>query len=348
MRARSAVFVNNAVFETGHYKVDYVLPGQMLCMGARVGITDTVSSQQYCYSESGFLGRGGYGEAYKLSFNGHDIAIKSPKYGWRSKDSDSLSRVENEFYFLRQSYPNEGPYWLQHFYKRSLVGEWHTYFMVMPFVQGKSIRRMINVCYELKHPEMAAALIILRAAEELQRIHHLRMIHGDLRPGNILVCPDGNGDFTVHFIDFDYAAFFGKPARGIDSMDEYKIVPPEKWDGNKVDAHPSQDLYSFASTLQYEIKHSVLSKALTQDLYTSFPSINRLFIDGTNDDPNLRPTLTDFIQQLTREYDGYLRHLSSIKEHGSFKLFAPKVNQHARVNDPSILEVNSHIGTKHI
>lgn len=55
-------------------------------------------------------------------------------------------------------------------------------------------------------------LIMKTVAHSLSVLHNLKIVHGDLKPGNVLIKRSKTGDFVAKLIDFDNSYFDGKPA----------------------------------------------------------------------------------------------------------------------------------------
>ncbi|MEM8947371.1 MAG: serine/threonine-protein kinase, partial [Planctomycetota bacterium] len=65
-----------------------------------------------------------------------------------------------------------------------------TYFLVTEFVPGSDLRRLVHYHGAMKQEK--AALLISQAASALAHAHNQGMIHRDVKPGNILITPEGH------------------------------------------------------------------------------------------------------------------------------------------------------------
>lgn len=91
------------------------------------------------------------------------------------------------------------------------------------------------------------AKIALDAAKGLKALHDVGIIHGDMKPSNLLVCKHPARDFIVKLADFGFSL----------SVEDGKFVgysqmfcPPESYDGQLDRTHlPQVDIYSFGLTL---------------------------------------------------------------------------------------------------
>lgn len=63
------------------------------------------------------------------------------------------------------------------------------YFIVMEMLHGESLRRKLRREYSMELP--AALWVVRQVAEALAALHRGGFIHGDVKPDNIRICPDG-------------------------------------------------------------------------------------------------------------------------------------------------------------
>lgn len=156
-------------------------------------------------------------------------------------------------------------------------GEWEGfYFMAMEHLQGLTLRQILgiiqheeqageedastppatpdeNLRFKLALPELICLEVILRAAQGLGVAHAQGLIHGDVKPENIMVTYDGD----VKVIDFGLVQFantdtllaegeafsvFGTPL----------YIPPERVRGEPEDFR--SDIYSLGATLYHLLR----------------------------------------------------------------------------------------------
>jgi beta-lactam-binding protein with PASTA domain/predicted Ser/Thr protein kinase len=120
----------------------------------------------------------------------------------------------------------------------------NTYFIVMEYVDGRSLADILRAEGTL-HPDRAAE-ICTDAVAALGFAHRNGTVHRDVKPGNILITPDGQ----VKVTDFGIARAFG----GGDELTQTGSVmgtatyfSPEQAQGKNVD--PRSDLYSLGIVL---------------------------------------------------------------------------------------------------
>src|SRR5205085_182166 len=66
----------------------------------------------------------------------------------------------------------------------------NVFYLVTEFVPGCDLRKYVRQRRKISMQE--AATIISQAADGLQHAHELGLVHRDIKPGNLLVTPDGH------------------------------------------------------------------------------------------------------------------------------------------------------------
>jgi serine/threonine protein kinase len=136
--------------------------------------------------------------------------------------------------------------------------EGDTYFFVTEYVPGTDLRKLVRRNGPLSYP--TAATIIAQAAEGLHYAHRRGLVHRDVKPGNLLVTPDGRTKIT----DLGLAWFLmeelegGKLTAGrtkslvgtADYLAPEAIRQPDK-------ILPVSDIYALGCTLYYAVTGKV-------------------------------------------------------------------------------------------
>lgn len=87
--------------------------------------------------------------------------------------------------------------------------------------------------------------VLAQTAGGLAALHHLRFIHCDLKPSNILICPDGQ----VKLIDFGQACKSGTVKERVQGTPDF--IAPEQVRLKAVD--PQTDIFNFGATLYWAL-----------------------------------------------------------------------------------------------
>src|SRR3990167_6345243 len=180
-------------------------------------ISDRKTHEVKRFTFSRDLGEGSYGYV-RLFENGDDkIAVKALKEVEKTDDDlheelHHMSKaaltawkndLENEFTLLQKSYPDDY-YSLHHYQEREKDKNGYVYDcrMTMPVVPG--IKLSDFAAKKITTPEQMAKLM-LRVAQELQRLHtEAGIIHGDAGGRNIMVT-EKDDDYIIRFLDFGLA-----------------------------------------------------------------------------------------------------------------------------------------------
>lgn len=123
------------------------------------------------------------------------------------------------------------------------------HYLVTEYVPGMDLRRLIKAQGPL--PQGQAAKIIMQAALGLEYAHQQGMVHRDVKPGNILVTPEGVAKvsdvglagFTANLMDDPRA---GKIVGTADYLSPEQIRTP-------LQVGPVSDVYSLGCTLYYAV-----------------------------------------------------------------------------------------------
>jgi serine/threonine protein kinase len=165
--------------------------------------------------------------------------------------------------------------------------------VVMQLVEGKSLRQLLDVQKRLG-PELTIHIGTCVAAA-LDAAHQAGFVHRDVKPGNILVTPDGR----VLLTDFGIAKGLDGNADDLTSenvmMGTAKYLSPEQVRGRKLDGRA--DLYSLGLVL-YECLAGRVPFIGESDTDTALARLQRDPTDLAQLRPNLPRGLYDIIHQL--------------------------------------------------
>jgi serine/threonine protein kinase len=129
----------------------------------------------------------------------------------------------------------------------------NVYYLVTEYVPGTDLRRYVRNRGPLSMRE--AATIISQAANGLQHAHELGLVHRDVKPGNLLVTPEGHTKVSdlglAGWLNEDDPAFLaGKIVGTADYLPPEQITSPGT-------VTPAGDIYSLGCTLYYAVTGKV-------------------------------------------------------------------------------------------
>lgn len=125
-----------------------------------------------------------------------------------------------------------------------------TVFMTMEYLEGKTLNELLRVAGSagLQHDE--AIRIVENIASALMYAHEHNVVHGDLKPGNVMIAEDG----TAKVIDFGIARLIAQPVSALVRRSSQRsdavtgLTPayasPEMLEGARPD--PRDDVYGLA------------------------------------------------------------------------------------------------------
>lgn len=246
------------------------------------------------YQIEGELGKGGMGVVYRARHIALDrvVALKviDPKF---VRDPEFIKSFALEAKLVaRLSHPN-----IVSVYDFGCSdAQQGIYYLSMQYVQGSTLRDLLFV----RRPTlMECASIIHQVADALDFAHREQVVHRDIKPGNILLCPNNK----AMVIDFGVA--YGTKTNAPDSVwlqaGTRSYMSPEQCKGQM--ATPRSDQYSLAVTV-YEMLTGRLPFTATEPLAVMQQHISDM-------PPPLRMGRTDITPRIEV---AILRALSKIPE----------------------------------
>lgn len=130
-----------------------------------------------------------------------------------------------------------------------------TYFLVTEYVPGSDMRRLVH--YHGAMSQVKAAILVSQAAAALDHAHGQGMIHRDVKPGNILITPEGHAKLTDLGL-----AFFAEDQDEFSQSKPKHIVGTADFLAPEIIVTPSEvrsisDIYSLGCTLYYAVTGKV-------------------------------------------------------------------------------------------
>ena len=215
------------------YQADQLIAGRTkLKLGAYI-ITD-------------WIGQGGMGQVFKAEHEmlGRECAIKVLPL--QKSTPESISNFRREIRTqAKLDHPN-----LVRAFDAGEDGSVH--FLVVEYVPGTDLRRLVRTKGHLDVQQ--AANVIKQAAEGLAHAHSHNLIHRDIKPGNILVTPEGIAKLS----DLGLAGYVHDP----DDPRHGKTVGTADYLSPELIRAPTEttrasDIYSLGCTLYYSVTGKV-------------------------------------------------------------------------------------------
>lgn len=192
--------------------------------------TSRAGSQVGRYILKRLLGRGATGEVYEAldSVTEQTVAVKLLSAAL-SQDPAFRDQMQQDAYVVSRL---RGP----HIVPINDFGDIDgNLFVEMPLVEGSDLSALMDQVGAL--PPSRAVNIVRQAASALDSAHALGIIHGNIKPHNILVA---DGD-TVHLVDFAISSGTS------DTDEQWKYAAPELF--LEADLDPSIDIYALTGVL---------------------------------------------------------------------------------------------------
>jgi serine/threonine protein kinase len=215
------------------YQADQLMSGRKkLRLGAYV-ITD-------------WIGQGGMGQVFKAVHEmlGRESAIKVLPLHKNTPESIANFRRE-----IRAQAKLDHPNLVRAF---DAGEDGNVHYLVVEYIPGTDLRRLVRTKGKLSVQQ--AANIIRQAAEGLAHAHDRNLIHRDVKPGNILVTPDGTAKVSdlglAFYVNDPNDPRIGKIVGTADYLSPEQIRTP-------TEVTSVSDIYSLGCTLYYAVTGKV-------------------------------------------------------------------------------------------
>jgi eukaryotic-like serine/threonine-protein kinase len=214
--------------------------------------------------------------------------------------------------------------------------EGDTYFFVAEYVPGTDLRKLVRRNGPLPYP--IAATIVSQAAAGLHYAHRRGLVHRDVKPGNLLVTPDGRTKITdlglAWFLmeELEGGVPIGKSSSLVGTADY--LAPESIREPSKI--LPVSDVYALGCTLYYAVTGKVpfpggntpdkIRRHLNETPFNPLhfnPDLPRGFCDAIaammHKDPNQRTPTAAAVVELLRPWcdANATRHLAESNPSGS-------------------------------
>jgi serine/threonine protein kinase len=199
------------------------------------------------YLITDWVGQGGMGQVFKAVHKvmGRQCAVKVLPL--EKSTAESRDAFAHE---IRVQAGLDCPYVVRAF---DAGRDGNVHYLVTEYVPGTDLRQLIRRRGPLNMQH--AALVISQAARGLQYAHDLGLVHRDVKPGNILVTPDGHAKVS----DIGLAAWsmgLGDDVRAGKIVGTADYLSPEQI-RDPLSIGPASDIYSLGCTLYYTVTGKV-------------------------------------------------------------------------------------------
>ncbi|GIW98667.1 MAG: protein kinase [Pirellulaceae bacterium] len=190
-----------------------------------------------------WIGQGGMGRVFKgvHTVMGRECAVKVLPLDRATQEAREAFIRE-----IRMQAKLDCPYLVRAF---DAGQEGSVHYLVTEYVPGMDLRRLVKSRGPL--PIQQAAKIIMQAALGLDYAHRKGLVHRDVKPGNILVTPQGDAKVSdVGLAGFTHDLMNDPRAGRIVGTTDY--LSPEQI-RTPLEVQPASDIYSLGCTLYYAV-----------------------------------------------------------------------------------------------
>ena len=196
------------------------------------------------------LGRGGMGAVYRAWDTRLDVPVALKEMTSQpGLDPHTLDQLRRQFrqeatILARMDHP--------HLVRvTDFFEEGGSVYLVMDFVEGESLADQIE--REGALPEEQVVAWAVQLLDALEYCHGQRVIHRDVKPQNIVICPDGH----VELVDFGLVKLWDpsdpQTHTAMRGMGTPAYAPPEQYGAHPGHTDSRSDLYSLGATLYHAL-----------------------------------------------------------------------------------------------
>jgi eukaryotic-like serine/threonine-protein kinase len=195
------------------------------------------------YELLGRLDRGGMADVYRAYDNWHDRVVAYKK-AVEPNEVQAAAMAREARALARLRHPRIGA--LLDVDCRGPVPA-----LVLEYIPGWSVESLVR---EGGFQSADFSEVAGQALEALAFIHDAGWVHGDIKPGNLMMMRGGDGCWQVKWIDFGLStpageAAVGGPGPSRDDLGSIYFMAPERFDGHP--ASQAADLYALGAVLYY-------------------------------------------------------------------------------------------------
>lgn len=174
-----------------------------------------------------------------------------------------------------------------------------SYVMAMTFIEGKELAKIVEQDYPAGIDPEHVCWMAQRLLNALQYLHYFGIIHGDVKPQNIIVQPR---EHNAVLVDYGLATFRPKAASATSGYTP-AFAAPEQLDGKP--PIPETDLYCLGATLYFALSGKLAGAPYPERVPAKLRDfVNRLIVRDPLRRPHVAGELVKPLSELRLELFG--------------------------------------------